>query len=258
MQVELERATKPLRKLRKLLQDFPPHPSPDEVHDLRTRSRKLEAIVHTFSSEHDSSARRLLTRIKPLRKAAGAIRDMDVFIARLNQIRMEPEGDGLVRLTEHIATLREKHVTRLHRVIAGGRRQMRRSLKRYLQEIESGSGDVSPAAAQIRAAELDHWPKLHADNLHDFRIHAKELRYMLQLVQGLDRQKTEALGEVKDAAGEWHDWMELHALAGEVLDREEDREILTQIAKMAADKLRAALTAANRLRKHSIDVPRAA
>jgi CHAD domain-containing protein len=258
MKVDVQKAIKPLRKLHTLLKDFPPHPSPQDVHDLRTRARRLEAVVHTFSSDSDGNARRLLKLIKPVRKAAGKVRDMDVFISRLHQIRIEPEGDGLVRLTEHITHLREKYLVRLGRAIAPERKPMRRAIKQYVRRLEAGTGEVSPAAAQILAAELDHWPKLHANNLHEFRIQAKELRYMLQLVPGMDQQRMDALTELKDSAGEWHDWVELHELAKEILDPAADSEILQQIAAISRDKLRAGLTAANRLRKQSIDLPRAA
>jgi hypothetical protein len=50
----------------------------------------------------------------------------------------------------------------------------------------------------------------------------------------------------------------LHNLAKEVLDPVADRQILQQIAAMKRDKLRAGLDAANRLRKLSLEVPRAA
>jgi CHAD domain-containing protein len=108
------------------------------------------------------------------------------------------------------------------------------------------------------AAQLDHWPKVQASNLHEFRIRAKELRYMLQLAPDVDQQRIDVLSEVKDAAGEWHDWLELHNLAKEVLDPEADRQILQQIAATKRDKLRAGLDAANRVRKLSLEVPRAA
>ncbi|HEY3706662.1 MAG TPA: CHAD domain-containing protein [Terracidiphilus sp.] len=258
MDVDTQSAVKPLRKLRKLLKDFPPHPSPEQVHSLRTNARKLEAIVHTFSSESDRQAHTLLKLIKPIRKAAGKARDMDVFIARLHQLKIEPESNGLVRLTEHIAQLRQKRLARLHLIIASELKLTRRVLKRYVRWLGSRDGYLSPAAPQVLAEKLDRWPKLHAANLHDFRIHAKELRYMLQLFPETTRQRMDALGELKDKAGEWHDWLELHSLAKECLDPAADRDILDHLRDTSQDKLRAALGSANRLRKLNLDIPRAA
>jgi CHAD domain-containing protein len=173
---------------------------------------------------------------------------MDVFIAKIHQIRDDSASEGLVRLTEHIASLREKRLSRLHRVIAHGYKEVRRAIEGYARSLESESAMTSPSAPQILGAELDNWPKLHAGNLHEFRIRAKELRYMLQLLPDVDQQRMDLLGEAKDLAGEWHDWLELGGLAKEVLDPSEDRVILKQIAAITRDKLRAGLTAANRLR----------
>jgi CHAD domain-containing protein len=261
MSVDYEKATNSVRKLRKLLNDFPARPSPEEVHKLRTRSRKLEAIVHALSPAHDPDAKRLLKQIKPLRKAAGKVRDMDVLTANLFSLSAQPAGEALVRFTEHLAELRRKHADQLHRVVKRNRKQARRCLKGYttfLEQAEAEATVISPAAAQILAAQLEHWPKLHAENLHEFRIHAKELHYMLQLNPLTDEERIQALGETKDAAGAWHDWLELGNMAEEILDPEADRAILDQIHAIIRNKLRAGLTAANRLRKLSIEIPKAA
>jgi CHAD domain-containing protein len=260
MNVDVQAAIKPLLKLHRDLKDFPAHPTPEQVHELRTHTRRLDAIVHTCSSKADHEAQRLLKLAKPVRKAAGKVRDMDVFIAKIHQISDDSTGEGLARLIKEIAVRREKRLSRLHRVLAQRRKELRRALSGYARSLKSGTGIVSPAAMQIRGLELDHWPKLDAANLHEFRIRAKELRYMLQLLPEAetDRQRVDALGEVKDLAGEWHDWLELHDLAKEILDPTEDRQILQQLATITRDRLHAGLAAANRLRKSTLDIPQAA
>jgi CHAD domain-containing protein len=258
MNVDTLKAVKPLHQLQKQLEDFPAHPSPEQVHNLRTRARHLEAVVHMFSAASDRDAQHLLKLIKPVRKAAGRVRDMDVFIAKLSQITDDSSGEGSARLTDHITDRREKHLARLRRSIAQRRKRADRAIRRYVRSLESGDGITSPAAPQILAEQLDSWPRLHAGNLHEFRIRAKELRYMLQLVPEVDQGRMEALGEVKDLAGEWHDWLELRGLAKETLNPSADQEILQQMAAITREKLRAGLAAANRLRKLSWDLPRAA
>jgi CHAD domain-containing protein len=258
MNLDVQTAVKPLRKLYKELKDFPVHPSPEQVHELRTQARRLEAVVHTFSSDSDGEGQRLLKLMKPVRKAAGKVRDVDVFIAKLHQIRGEEASEGLVRLTEHLAGRREKHLGHLHRVIARRGKRIRRSMQHYGRWLESGEGVTSPAAAQTLAAELDNWPKLQAGNLHEFRIRAKELRYMLQLLPDVDPQRMNALSEAKDLTGEWHDWLELRELAEEILDPAADQEALRQIGIMTREKLRAGLAAANRLRSSGRLLPHAA
>lgn len=261
MNVDAEKAIKPLRRLRKLLEEFPRDPSPEDVHELRTRARRLEAIVHAIPAGSDGETARLLKLAKPMRKAAGKVRDMDVLLAKLFALTEEPAGEGLPRLAEHLAALRSRHAERLVRVVRGRRKELRKRLKQYVDELErSGSKGrlATLAAPQILVTELEHWPRLDENNLHEFRIHAKELRYMLQLEPRGDGRCLAALGEAKDAAGEWHDWVELRAVAGSVLDAEADAEVLQQIESRARAMLRAGLTAANRLRKLGLEIRQAA
>jgi CHAD domain-containing protein len=43
MALDLNRADKPVRKLRKLLKKMSNPPTPEEVHDFRTNSRRVDA-----------------------------------------------------------------------------------------------------------------------------------------------------------------------------------------------------------------------
>ncbi len=65
---------------------MPHQPSPKQVHELRTRSRRLEAVVHTLMLEDRKEGKRVLRAITPIRKKAGKTRDMDVFLGLLTTI----------------------------------------------------------------------------------------------------------------------------------------------------------------------------
>jgi CHAD domain-containing protein len=256
MDVDMERALKSLRKLRKAMKDASGDTSPEHIHRLRTQARRIEAIVHALTPG-DPEAKRLLKLVKPVRKASGKVRDMDVLLAKLFEISSYGGEEALVRLGEHLAGVREKHLHRLCRVVERRRKPARRLIKRYarhLKKQEAAGSGFSPAACQVLMAELEHWPKLHAENLHEFRIRAKTLRYMLQLAPNVEPAHMEALTATKDATGDWHDWLELGAIAAEVLDGEGDRDVLRRIENVRREKLRVALTAANRLR--SVMFPR--
>jgi CHAD domain-containing protein len=261
MNVDVQKAIKPLRKLRNTLKDFPADPSPQDVHDLRTRARRLEAIVHVLSPLIDHNTRRLLKIAKAVRTAAGKVRDMDVLLAKLFALSDDAAGEGLLRLAEHLASLRRKHANRLSRVVGRRAKRLRKLLKRYADGIEQSGSNNDLAALPtpgILASELERWPRLHQKNLHAFRIQAKELRYMLQLAPLTDQRRLNALNEIKDAAGEWHDWVHLHAIAKDILDPKADGEVLKHLEALTRERLHAALAAANRLRKVSIDESAAA
>lgn len=258
MRLNIDKAVMPVRRLRKLFKEVPPDLPPEYVHHVRTQARRLEAAVHALSSARDRRARRLLKRVKPIRKTAGDVRDMDVMIEKLlavaNQIQRNG-GDALLRLTEEMAALREKNANRLHRLLKRHGKPLRDKLKRYAARVEKdGDGELaeSVAAPGILAAELQHWPPLKAGNLHEFRIHAKELRYMLQLTPEMDEHTLQSFARVKDVAGEWHDWLQLREFAAKVLDNGQDHEILTRLGAIEHEKLRAALAAANAARRNGI------
>lgn len=252
MRVNLENAVKPVRRLRKLFKKVPSDLPPEYVHDVRTQARKLEASVHAIASTRDRRARRLLKQVKPVRKAAGNVRDMDVMIEKVLAAThsMQEDGDALLRLTEEMSALREKSATELRRLLKRHGDPLRDKLKRYAARAKKGGKMAESAAApQVLAAQLQHWPPLKPENLHEFRIHAKELRYMLQLTPETDEHTLQSFAHVKDVAGEWHDWLQLREFAAKTLDQKEDHEILSRLAAIEHQKLRAALAAANAARR---------
>jgi CHAD domain-containing protein len=254
MKLEPDRIEKPFRKLHKQLSAFSAHPRPEDVHSLRTHTRRLEATVTALVLDRDKASRRLLKVIKPVRKTAGKVRDMDVLIGDALTLAPGQSGENLVPLVEHLARMRVRNARKLHAIVLRQRKEARRRLKestrllrKALQDDSSAAHDA--AAPRILITELGHWPPLDTGNLHMFRLRVKELRYMLQLSDETDERLVDALGQVKDVIGEWHDWVELLRIANKVLDPESDSRILKQIEKIGKDKFQVALTAANQLRE---------
>src|SRR3954469_9537734 len=70
MILDVEKAGKPLRKARKLLKKLNPEPSPDEVHELRTTTRKLEASLHALPKKGGKGGKRALKKLKAVRRVA--------------------------------------------------------------------------------------------------------------------------------------------------------------------------------------------
>jgi CHAD domain-containing protein len=258
MKVDIDKAMRPARRLRKLLKEIPSELMPEYVHKIRTQARKLEATAHAISFVHDRRASRLLKKVEPLRKAAGKVRDMDVMIDKVLSMAEGIEVDGrdaLLRLTEQMAAVREKSAEGLRRLLRDEGKPLRRKLQGYARRMKKAEPDEvaeSMAAPQILTVQLQHWPRLKAENLHEFRIHAKELRYMLQLAPEANEHMVQAFGRVKDVAGEWHDWLQLREYAGKVLDDKADHAVLRRLREMEHAKLRAALAAANAVRHNGL------
>jgi CHAD domain-containing protein len=259
MAVALENVAKPPCKLRKLLKRFPVNPSPDAVHALRTQARRLEAVIDAVEPEPGKQSIRILKLIKPVRKAAGAVRDMDVQIENVFALSRDDTREALVGLVEYLAKMREKHGRHLLKIVERRRKEVRSLLRRYAAVLEKRS-KANPhglmeggSAPRILTTELGFWPKLDAENLHPFRVQVKKLRYMLQVAGHPGGSQMNALANVKDTIGDWHDWTGLLKVAEKVLDSKADGAVLKQIEGIREKKFRLALTSAKSLRRQDLE-----
>ncbi len=270
---ELERARKAVRELNKTLKHLPSDlpPPPNEVHQLRTASRRVEAIAAALAQVESKESRRALKAIEPIRKAAGGVREMDVLLANARRLARTAASDSLTRLIEHLQIARQQNADVLRRALARRRDAARENLKQYSRFIRSAldpkksassaNGLASHwhegvhAAAMNVVRELGEWSPLDAGNIHAFRLKVKELRYILQLSGDANSGLEEMLGNVQRRIGDWHDWQQLEEIAGQLLSTERDGALLTRISGTTARKYHQALRAANTLRGKYLTMP---
>src|SRR4051812_25663557 len=191
MKLQADRVEKPLRKLRKQVNGFASNARPDDVHSLRTQTRRLEATVAALALDREKDSRRLLKLITPVRKAAGKVRDMDVLIGHVLTLAEGQDSEAVVRLVEQLGKMRVRHARKLRDVIGKRGQDIRKRLKESSRLVRRKMNDSSAAldgktGPQILITELSHWPDLDEGNLHLFRIRVKSLRYMLQFTKQAD------------------------------------------------------------------------
>jgi CHAD domain-containing protein len=268
MAMEIESLQKPVKKLRKSLKSFPEDPSADDVHKLRIQSRRLEALAAALALDDVGRPDRLQKEIKPLRKAAGSTRDMDVLTANALKLSPGEDEDCLLRLIEHLGNMRTQSARDLTTLVAERRKDVRSELKTFAGRLEdkfdrprSGkrksadqtskdrSSSGSAAVALDLVDELREWPRLNAHNLHPFRIKVKLLRYVLEFGEECEDGFAAALGDVKDQVGDWHDWQQLSSLAAKILAHPGECPVKKRIAEIEAQKLKQALATANTMRE---------
>jgi CHAD domain-containing protein len=265
MSLDPAKLQKPLRKLRKMLKKLPPKPSPELVHDLRTRTRRIEAEFQALMLDSRPNEQRLLNELKPIRRKAGKVRDMDVLTGFASKLRADGDEQCLVELLEHLGFERYGQARKLHRIVRRDGRALASRLKRssrYIGKVLDGAKqpqrenewpvDAMSLALQL-SGELAKWAPLDKSNLHPFRLKVKELRYILQLSDHPDAEFVESLGEVKDAIGEWHDWEELGGIAEKVLDHGAGCSVMKLIRSTARKKFDHALAIANRMRHQYLE-----
>lgn len=262
MSLDADRALKPLKKLKKSLKSFPKKPSPEQVHDLRTRTRKIEATLEALALHTSRNGRKLLSEVARVRKPAGRVRDMDVLTGFASTLDVDSERECAVELLEYLGVQRYRQVRKLRTAVKQYQPNLRRRLQRCSTKIEkliskAGKGktnsqdpraDAAALALQL-SQELRNPPRLDRNNLHPYRLKVKELRYVLQLAgDAADQQFIDELGKVKDAIGEWHDWGELIAIASDVLEHDGQCKLIGEMKKLHQEKYDEALEIAYRMR----------
>ena len=260
MGIDPDNMKQPARKLRKSLKSPPSDLPIGFVHRLRNQTGRLEAIVAASVLERKKLARQLLKTIRPVRKAAGEVRDMDVLATKARSLSGR-RNDSVARLVEHLVDSRVQSARALLQTLAKRQKKARRSLKGFSKQIgqklraKSSGPKNEPARHWLKAdatsklaAELNQWPELDEENLHAFRLKIKELLYVLHLVRNADAEFMDALVKAKDEIGDWHDWYQLTKIAAQTLDVQKDRAALKRIEDTSKKKLDLALAAANAIK----------
>jgi len=268
---ELERVRKALRELGKSLQSLSGDSAPKDVHKLRTASRRVEAIAGVLEAADGKKSRRLVKSIEPVRKAAGGVRDMDVLLADARKLARYCDGESLNHLVAHLEAARLQNAGELQHALHHRRKAVLEDLKEYSRFVASVAkraqstsrfgADANQSQEKIHSSaanvmrELGDWKPLDADNLHEFRLKVKQLRYTMQLDAQADAGLVDALGDVQRRIGDWHDWHQLEEIAREVLVLDEDRALLDRIGETVKRRFDRALASANALRGKYLNMP---
>ena len=130
MALDTDGTQKSVRQLRKLLKNPPRQPTPDEIHSLRTHTRRFESTLDALGLDSKRNERRVLRDIGRIRRRAGKIRDMDVLTAHAVTVHPDQEQDCLVRLLECLGAGRYRHAEQLHTLALKYGAVLRRRLKR--------------------------------------------------------------------------------------------------------------------------------
>jgi CHAD domain-containing protein len=259
MAVEFKKVRKPGRTLRKLLKRMGARPTPEQVHDFRTNSRKLEANLEAFGMDGSRLGKRVLKPLSRFRKRAGKIRDMDVLTSYAASIQpQDSEKDCAVQLLEYLGAKRRRHAKKFYGasrqngpVLIKRLKKLERELAKSEAHIKNGGSPESMASSMALqlGSRLASGARLNHSNLHPFRLKVKELRNVLRLAGDPDQNLLDALGSVKDVIGEWHDWEELVGIAEKTLEHGTPCKLTQTLKATTQKKFDNALSEAEQLRK---------
>jgi CHAD domain-containing protein len=231
-------------------------PAKRSVHKLRTSTRRIQAQLELLAMlpelpPHSKPRQKLHQFLKKLRRAAGAVRDLDVqcdLLVEFDSPKGGRQSDDLRKeareLRRYLKSDREKHAEALLGIL----KQEKADLPIVFHQLNDAlkpARSLSVSDADITSLVLTWYRRRspaaapgHDDveQLHQIRKQAKLARYLAESAPESAAKahrlavKFEALQE---AGGEWHDWLLFAELARKQLG---DSALLPQRFSTRAEK----------------------
>jgi CHAD domain-containing protein len=211
-----------------------------DVHRFRTNSRRVEALVSELVPE-TSNKKKLLKLLAKLRKKAGKVRDLDVQIAFLKELKIPDRQNHRAQLLEALAEEQARRSKKLTKYFDGEKvKQLRKRLRRAQSELALDGIDPLKLA-------FNHLPKatqtpITEKTLHACRVAAKRARYLAELVSDSPEAKTfiAELKRAQDEIGRWHDVLKLTERAERLFGGVRDSALVSALQNVSHAKFRRA------------------
>jgi CHAD domain-containing protein len=199
------------------------HADTEALHDFRVAIRRLRVAVAAYADLHDGISKKQRRRLRKLARATNAARDAEVQLAwfRDRTARFtRAQRTALAPVRARIRTRRRREQVRSHTKLQRKFQKLNRKLRSRLTAVEAGEdrraarfGPTAAAALVQHAADLSArlggvTSVSQTAELHETRIAAKKLRYLLEPLQrGLPSSDAllDDLKELQDLLGEIHD-----------------------------------------------------
>lgn len=224
---------------KELLEQCGRKPTRKYVHGLRVVTLRLQAELENELCElpHASHSAQAMLRFgkqaDKLRQALGPVRELDVWIGKLQKLR-----SGLSQSTGYVPRSTEECVRQMERMEDRLKKKRRAAGQKLVAQIAKRGANLRDAGDAIHdlVGDQGHVADLEAfkgilnqfvaviagfasfdeENLHDFRKRIKKIRYLAEIHQVVDPACDRIAAQLKKlqaAIGEWHDWQALASTA---------------------------------------------
>jgi CHAD domain-containing protein len=252
MPVDQERTRLTFRRLDRELTKLVAKPAPEHVHRFRTHGRRLEALLDELIAEPNRNQKKLLRLLARLRKKAGRVRDLDVEISSLRNLKVPQEPGHKSQL---LRTLSEDRAKREKKLAGAFNKETVRELRKRLRraasetEIPEGTEPLTQALQLLAQLGRGHAP-LTEESLHQHRIVGKRARYLAELAgkNAEAESVVEQLKRMQDVIGDWHDWLKLSQKAESLFGGVQDSALVAALRNVTRAKFRQALSAVTETR----------
>jgi len=195
---------------------------PDDIHDLRVSSRRLQQVVSLmFPKPGRAKSRRVIRSLRDLRRDWGSCRNLDVDLALLQEKLESPATDGVRDawnyVRECLVELREQELARARKrfrrldipaFIEKTQRLFKSIKTKHVQDLRLKES-FADTLAEWREAVAQAKSRQDPEHLHELRISGKRLRYQLEIIAELGdtaaKDQVTSLKGLQDELGRWHD-----------------------------------------------------
>jgi CHAD domain-containing protein len=247
MPVDQERSRVAFEKLNRQLAKLAIKPAPENVHKFRTYGRRVEAFLDELVAEPNRNEKKLLKQLSRLRKKAGRVRDLDVQVSSLRNLKIPQEPGRKSQLLRTLAEERVKQEKKLAKSFDDETvRELRRRLKRATSHIEIPESTEPLSLAMRQLARLGHeHAAMTEKTLHQYRIAGKRARYLAEIASKDPEAErlVEQLKRMQDVIGDWHDWLKLAQKAEDLFGGVQDSALVAALSNITRAKFRLAVDA---------------
>jgi len=250
--------------------------SVDAIHKMRVATRRLQAALDLLQTKSDDlKALRSKRRLRTWRRMLSTVRNYDVFLDLIeieSSSRRAGHKEQFATLVSVLSKKREERIADVQEYLAGVSilkfaARLGITIPPIQSPAQAGEAEAEEEAGQ---ADLKKWPEeskvafrtadridqrlaefqalaaqahatTHPQELHQLRIAAKRLRYLLEIVSSLGygdaSRALVSLRSIQDRIGDWHD---LEALEEEIINTVSRRKFLKKHLSESARMLMAA------------------
>ncbi|MGA8618361.1 MAG: CHAD domain-containing protein [Candidatus Sulfotelmatobacter sp.] len=251
MSIAPKRSRQVFQKLERDLEKLSSKPKPDNVHGVRTGTRRLQILLGELSPKPDRGQKKLLKLLSRIRKRAGKVRDLDVQLAALRSLKIPRQPRRKTQLVNHLIELRGRQEKKLRKAVDKKTvREIRKRLKRAAEDFNPKASRDPLTVARGMLAEINRSDApVNEALLHHYRILSKRARYAAELADSPEAQRfITGVKRVQDALGDWHDWLTLTQTAGEHLGEVRDSPLVAELHNVTGAKFRHAVAVLSQVR----------
>jgi CHAD domain-containing protein len=194
------------RRLRSYVED----PNEENVHDLRTAIRRMNAVFLLLPKElrNADKAQGFLASFRKISKQNTEIRDLDIISSKIVKHDRAP---AIERLSKNLAEARKSQLEHARAFALEAQKETFPILKKREVSTEELEKRIQKVANRLTARINNRLPKVlhdptNVEELHLLRIDARRLRYVLELTEDKGAGKLVKLLESwQDVLGPIHD-----------------------------------------------------